>query len=374
MNEQADNTTCGGGDEPAKPRKGRPPQARRFRALAFATALASLSLSEAEGADWSAVPSRDNRGTVLIRTNWVDDKGPQGGTATGFVISKDGHILTVAHQFPAADLTVLSTGETEGWPSSYSRQYFPLKVVHINRSADFAILVPAKPATLSPVPTSWAWEPLENAEVYTRGFPLGGPLEAMPTGRVRRSGATPEVPLDVLLRGGHSGSPVYDGSGKVVCMVRGGTPVAHIPDPTVMGLGFCVPLSLLRPKIPAAVLAAATDTSSSGATGAGGPIRISYSVNTTKETEFSGLQDLTRPASTELYTTGRLEATKGYRIVDHDYLEHSANKVSNRQLKIAPDGSYLEMIYTLTSGPGYNRWRGWLAATITTIQEPKEER
>lgn len=373
MNEQADNTTRRRRAEPATPRKGRAPQAQQFCALAFVVALASLPLSEtAQGADWSAVPSRDNRGTVLIRTNWVDNKGTQGGTATGFVVSKDGHILTVAHQFPTGDFTVLSTGETEGWRSSYPRQNFPLKVVHVDRSADFAILAPAKPATLSPVPTSWAWEPLEGAEVNTRGFPLGGPLEGMP-GRVRRSGNTAEVPMNVLLRGGCSGSPVYDDSGKVVCMVRGGTPVADIADPTVMGLGFCVPLSLLRPKIPAEVLAAATETISSDATGAGNPIRVSYSVNTTKETKFSGLRDLTKPASTESYTTGRLDAAKGYRIVDHDYLEHSATKVSERHVKISPDGSYLEMTYKLTSGPGYSRWRGWLAATIVTIQEPKEK-
>ena len=139
-----------------------------------------------------------------------------------------------------------------------------------------------------------------------------------------------------------------------------------------MGLGFCVPLSLLKAKISPAVVAAATSSSLSGAGERDGSIRVSYSVNTTKETKFSGLQDLTNPSSTESYTTGRLEAANGYRIVDHEYLEHSATKVSERQVKIAPDGSYLEMTYKLTSGPGYDRWRGWLAATIVTIQEPKE--
>lgn len=340
-------------------------------ALVFLTQLASQPLLHAaEGADWGSVPSRDNRGTVLIRTNWVDKTGIQNGTATGFVITPEGHILTVAHQFPAAELTALSIGETEAWRSSYPRQTFPLKVIHIDRSTDFAILAPAKAATLSPVPISWVWEPVEGAQVNTRGFPLGGPLEGMP-GRVRRSGTTAEVPMNVLLRGGYSGSPVYDESGKVVCMVRGGAPVANIPDPTVMGLGFCIPLSLLRPKIPATVLAAAKETVSSDAIQEAGPIRVSYSVNTTKETKYSGPQDLTKPASTESYTTGRLEAAKGYRIVDVDYVEHSATKVSERHVKIAPDGSYLEMTYKLTSGPGYDRWRGWLAATLVTTQAPK---
>lgn len=340
--------------------------------LVFAVFGYSLLSQASISADWSAVASRDNRGTVLIRTNWADDNGPQSGTATGFVVSKDGHILTVAHQFPTGNLPVLSTGETEGWPSAYTRQHFPLKLIHIDRDADFALLVPAKPVTLIAVPINWGWAPLEGAEVNTRGFPLGGPLEGMP-GNIRRSGATPDVPMSVLLRGGYSGAPVYDHTGKAVCMVRGGIPVVDIKDPTIMGFGFCVPLSLLKAKIPETVVAASAASSLSENTGPAGRIRVSYSVNTTKETEFSGLQDLNRPQSTESYTTGRLEATKGYRIVDHEYLEHSATKVSERQIKIAPDGSYLEMTYKLTSGPGYDRWRGWLAATIVTIQEPKEK-
>jgi len=108
-------------------------------------------------------------------------------------------------------------------------------------------------------------------------------------------------------------------------------------------------------------------------TGVRGPIRVSYSVDMTKETPFSGPLDLLKPATTESYTTGRLEAAKGYRIASYEYLEHSATKVSDRDVKIAADGSYLEMTYKLTSGPGMDRWRGWLAATIITIQEPKEK-
>ncbi len=323
------------------------------------------------GADWSAVPSRDNRGTVLIRTNWVDDEGPQTGTATGFVISKEGHILTVAHQFPR-DTKVLIVGETEGWPSSYSRQNFPLKLGPIDRDTDFAILIPIKHPTLVPVPTSWDWEPSEGGGINARGFPLGGLLEGM-QGKLRRSGLASKVPMDVLLRAGYSGAPVYDESGRVVCMVGGGTPVTTIEDANVMGLGYCLPLSLLRAKVPAEIAAAAEDVGLSADTGVRGPIRVSYSVDMTKETSFLGFQDLLKPATTESYTTGRLEASEGYRIVGYEYLEHSATKVSDREVKIAPDGSHLEMTYKLTSGPGTDRWRGWLAATIITIQKPKEK-
>src|SRR5690606_17156805 len=174
-------------------------------------------------------------------------------------------------------------------------------------------------------------------------------------GKIRRSGSSPEVPMSVWVRSGYSGAPVYDRLGRVVCMIRGGTTVVNIEDPTVMGLGFCVPLSLLQQKIPAEIMTAAMNAGLQADTGVRGPIRVSHSVDTTKETSFTGLQDLVKPASTESYTTGRLEAASGYRIVNYEYLEHSATKVSDRQVRIAPDGSYLEMTYKLTSGPGFDR-------------------
>jgi len=327
------------------------------------------------GADWSGVPARDNRGTVLIRANWVDSQEPQTGTATGFVMSKEGHVLTVAHQFPDGDLKVLITGETENWPSAYSRQNFPLKLVHIDRKADFAILIPIKAVTLVAIPTKWEWKPVENDEVNIRGFPLGGPLEGMP-GTIRRSGAVPEVPMSAILRGGYSGAPVYDSSGKVVCMVRGGTPVADVQDPNVMGLGFCVPLSLLVTKIPSSILLSAVDSSSPSATATGGRIRVSYSIDETKTTPVkkdSTLFEILRiPASTQEYNFHK-EAEKGYRIISYEYLEHSATQFEKGDIKIAVDGSSIHMPYKLTSGPGYNQTRGWLAATIVTIQEPMEK-
>ena len=192
-------------------------------------------------------------------------------------------------------------------------------------------------------------------------------------GSIRRSGVTTEVPMSHLISGGFSGGPVYDSGGKVVCMVRGGTPVTDSKDPTLMGLGFCVPLSLLKNALPATVVVAAVDTSSSGSPKAGSPIRVSYSINTTKETGFSGPLDLFQPATTKEYPV-HMEAANGYRIADYEYLEHSASQAIKPELRISHDGSSLTGSYKLTSGPGYDRKRGWLAATIVTIQEPKEGR
>lgn len=334
--------------------------------------LLLLACIPAHAADWTTVPSRDNRATVLIRTNWVDKDGPQSGTATGFVVSATGHILSVAHQVPTDSTSlVLHSGETEGWPSEYPRQSFSLKLEKIDRLGDWAIFVPTKPVKLTFVPVSWAWAPTEGEAVNTRGFPLGGPLEGMP-GSVRRSGSSSEVPLSMLLRAGFSGAPVYDSAGRAVCMVRGGTPVADVKDPTVMGLGFCASLGLLKSKIPAEFFSNALVESSQPPT-LGSEVRISYSVNDTKETPYNGLQDLARPSTTEHYSP-RFAAQPGYKIVKYDYIEHSATKVSNLKVQVSPDGQFLDVNFDLTSGPGFDRWRGWLAATLTTVQVPREKK
>lgn len=338
------------------------------RALFAAFLLLTTPISGA--ADWSSVPVRDNRGTVLIRTNWVDKDGPQSGIATGFVVSSTGHILSVAHQVPTDSTSVvLHTGETESWPSAYLRQTFSLKLEKIDRLGDWAVFVPTKSVQLTPVPVSWSWTPAEGEAVNTRGFPLGGPLEGMP-GSVRRSGQSPEVPLSMLLRAGYSGSPVYNAAGQAVCMVRGGTAVADVSDPTVMGLGFCMSLGLLKPKIPAELIAD-TSTRPGQSPEPSGEVRISYSVSNTKTTPFDGVQDLVRPSTTQHYSP-RFAAQPGYKIVKYDYIEHSATKVSNLKVTVSTDGQFLDVNFDLTSGPGYDRWRGWLTATLTTVQIPTE--
>lgn len=333
-----------------------------------------LGLSGASNAaDWGAIAARDNRATVLIRTNWVDGKVQDGGTGTGFVVDDKGSIVTVAHQFPlSASAVVLYTGETEGWASEYQRQSFALELRHIDRKADIAVLVPAKPVKLSPIPLSWDWAPQEGSLVYVRGFPLGGTLEGM-EGKVSRTEVSPQVPTSTLLRAGHSGSPVYNTDGRVVGMARGGIPVANVADPNLLGQGFFVPLSLLKSKLPPA-LVAAISTGPINATVASkqAQLRLSYPIDETKETKFEALQDLLKPAETKNFTSGKISAQPGYRIIGYELVKHSATAVSNERPVLAADGSTFEYTFDLTSGPGVDRTRGWLAATLITIQKPKD--
>ena len=78
--------------------------------------------------------------------------------------------------------------------------------------------------------------------------------------------------------------------------------------------------------------------------------------------------ELATPAETKTFTSGKIMAEPGYRIVSYDYKEHSVASMTDPKFVIAPNGDSMEMTYSLTSGPGINQTRGWLEATITTKQ------
>ena len=331
----------------------------------------------AYGADWGAVAARDNRATILLTTAWKEGDSFKDGFGTGFVIDAQGHILTVAHIFPRSSSgEVLITGRTEKWGTLYPKQEFKLRLISIDRDEDFAILVPDGDApVLTPAPLTTLWQAVEGDSVHIRGFPLGVELIAK-DGTISRSGMSSKVPTDAIIQAGFSGAPTYRADGVIIGMARGGDPVANITDPTVMGHGFFVPIALIEPllgkHIREGIQSAAKLTASVPAkAAAAAEIRLSYQIDETKETSYSGLQDLAKPASTKSYVLGPIAAQPGYKIVRYEFLEHSATAVSNKKVTIAPDGSSIQVTYDLTSGPGFDRTRGWLEATVVTIQKAR---
>lgn len=68
----------------------------------------------------------------------------------------------------------------------------------------------------------------------------------------------------------------------------------------------------------------------------------------------------------------RLEPAPGYRIESCSFRALSANKESGVGCVVAPDGDAAEFTYSLTSGPLYDRWRGWLHGTVNVRQRKKD--
>ncbi|MDR5746777.1 serine protease [Caballeronia sp. LZ029] len=332
-------------------------------------------LTFSEETDWTKIAARDSNATVLVRTAWAKDGQYLDSTGTGFVIGKSKSILTVSHLFPNEDVKVVVVGEVADKDPEAGKHSMNLTLKSINRNADYAILIASDSdiSFLDSIPVDMKWKPGEGNEIHIRGFPLGGALEGY-GGTVTTSTLSDTVSTTTLLQAGYSGAPVYDADGVVVGMTRGGTPVVDSTDPTIMGRGFFVPFSLLsegmNPDLRADIQCASASTVDVTAAKRK-EIRLSYPIDETKETPFNGPADLTRPASSKDYSTGKIYAQAGYQISSYSLSIISATKVSNRRVTIPQGGEWIEMTYTLTSGPGWNRERGWLTATLTTIQTRK---
>jgi S1-C subfamily serine protease len=346
----------------------------RYASTAFFVMSGISSLNTlADEVKWTEIAARDSNATILIRTAWAKDGQYLDSSGTGFVVGTSKSILTVSHLFPNDNVKVVVSGEVSDKDPTAGTHSISLSVSKINREADFAILTASDSdvALLDAVPVDMDWKPAEGKEVHIRGFPLGGALEGY-GGTVTTSATSDSVPTTTLLQAGYSGAPVYDSDGVVVGMARGGTPVVDSNDPTIMGRGFFVPFNFLAASLPQPFLRDIISFSppkSNGNAASREELRLSYPIDETKETPFNGPQDLARPESSKDYETGKIYAQPGYRISTYALSVISANGLSNRVVTIAPGGEWIEMKYTLTSGPGWNRTRGWLAATLTTIQK-----
>lgn len=63
-----------------------------------------------------------------------------------------------------------------------------------------------------------------------------------------------------------------------------------------------------------------------------------------------------------------IPAESGYKIVEAQIKEKSANKLSNLSIGKAPDGSAVSVAFKLTSGTQFDRWRGWIDADLQLTQ------
>ena len=190
--------------------------------------------------------------------------GPQGGgqaIGSGFVVSKDGLILTNAHVVvdyqsgnlpqPASKVTVIfKTG------GSRQSQPVPATVVGVDGSSDVALLKvdPGKSPALDPLPLGDSSKVQVGEPVVAIGNPLGfqftltsGVVSAVdrtlssPTGAKIPNG----IQTDAAINEGNSGGPLIDSTGHVIGINE--QIASPVQGPTGgagnVGLGFAVPIN-----------------------------------------------------------------------------------------------------------------------------------
>jgi serine protease Do len=204
------------------------PRRRRLPGLVLAAALISLAAcggdepSATSDEKQSAGGSLDavEKSTVQILAEG-EIRSPEGssgfsGTGSGFIISKDGLVVTNNHVVTGAgSLKVRLAGEEDE---------IPAKVVGVSECNDLAVLQLTEGGDYTPL----AWsdkEPKPPLEVYAAGFPLGDPEFTMTKGIISKADADGNtawasvrqvIEHDANIQPGNSGGPLVDASGDVI--------------------------------------------------------------------------------------------------------------------------------------------------------------
>lgn len=174
---------------------------------------------------------------------------PQTGSGSGFVIDRDGHVVTNNHVVQDAErIRVIFDGG----------QQFDAEVVGADPAIDLAIIHVAAPADiLHPVE-------LGNSDVLQvgqRAIAIGNPFQfdqSMTVGIISALGRivdpadsgefVPElIQTDAAINPGNSGGPLLDSHGRVI----GINTLIFTETGTSVGVGFAVPVNALRRSLPA---------------------------------------------------------------------------------------------------------------------------
>ncbi len=165
---------------------------------------------------------------------------------SGFVIDKDGHIVTNYHVIAGAQKVQVSFS---------GRDQMPARVVGEDKSTDVAILkIDAHARALTPVPLGNSDGVVVGDPVYAIGNPFGF-TRTLTTGVVsavqREIEAPNSLPIDhaiqtdAAINHGNSGGPLIDASGRVIG-VTSQISTGSTGQQGNVGIGFAIPINTVR--------------------------------------------------------------------------------------------------------------------------------
>ncbi len=212
-----------------------------------ATPATSAAVAEAEddgpadALSVSEIVRRESPAVVLIEAG---DANGRGGLGSGFLIDRDGHVLTNAHVVEDSDTTTVTFSDgTER----------TARILGVDTSTDLAVLkIPQVPEGIQPVRLGSSGALVVGQDVVAIGNPYGLERTAT-TGIVSALERTIEAPngfaiqnaiqTDAAINQGNSGGPLFDRAGRVIGM---NTQIASQNGGNV-GLGFAVPIDTIAP-------------------------------------------------------------------------------------------------------------------------------
>jgi S1-C subfamily serine protease len=205
------------------------------------TGSVSAPLTPTTGLSIGEIYRRAGRGVVQITTT----TGSGGGLGSGFVIDKDGHIVTNYHVIDGADSIQVSFS---------NRDTISATLVGSDPSSDLAVLqVDASASTLTPLSLADSANVQVGDPVVAIGNPFG--LESTVTAGIvsalQRAVKAPNgyaidqvIQTDAPINQGNSGGPLIDAHGQVIGVnsqiETGGSTTGNV------GIGFAVPANTVK--------------------------------------------------------------------------------------------------------------------------------
>ncbi|MGK5092071.1 trypsin-like peptidase domain-containing protein [Deltaproteobacteria bacterium TL4] len=169
----------------------------------------------------------------------------ESGTGTGFIIDKEGHILTNYHVIERAQKLIVTLDDNSQWPAT---------IVGEDPNNDLAVIKMEAPSkqfsTLSFANSS---EVVVGQKVLALGNPFGL-RQTLTTGVISALGRTIEakngrkiegvIQTDAAINPGNSGGPLLNREGQVIGIN------AAIIGPGNFGIGFAIPINTAKKIVP----------------------------------------------------------------------------------------------------------------------------
>jgi putative serine protease PepD len=193
-------------------------------------------------------PSVVNITTRILRRNFFYDLVPEVGAGSGFVLDKEGYVVTNYHVIKdARQVEVTFLDETS----------VPAKIIGSDPRNDIALLrVEAPPELLTPVELGNSTDLVVGQRTIVIGNPFGQFGGTMTTGVVSALNRSIEgqdgrqisgiIQTDAAINSGNSGGPLLDSSGRVI----GINTAIFSPSGTNAGVGFSIPVDTLKRVLP----------------------------------------------------------------------------------------------------------------------------
>jgi S1-C subfamily serine protease len=188
-----------------------------------------------------ALPSVVNITSTAVAYDFFNRPVPQQGQGSGFIIDKQGHILTNNHVIDNAQRVEVTLGDKHKYKAS---------VVGVDKQHDLALLLINAP-NLVPATLAESTGLVVGQRVYAIGNPFGlsGTMTRGIISAIRSIGVQGAAPIedaiqtDAAVNPGNSGGPLLNSRGEVIGVT---TLIASAGADQSAGIGFAIPINTAK--------------------------------------------------------------------------------------------------------------------------------